>query len=254
MIIDLINKKAVIIGGFGRIGINITMGLLEAGATVYVITRNKIKHKKTITTLKKKYKNFFCFQGNISSLIFLKKFIKLTKIKIDILFNCAVERSDLHPGGKIDSKKWQSIISKNSTALYVSTLFFSEIMKKNKIGGSVIIISSIYGIKIPDLNIYNGTKNFTPIDYPFLKAGSILLTKYFAKLYGKYNLRFNIIAPGGLDDSHMNPVLKKNYLKKTQIKRLLNSNDIKFLSLFLASDKSSYITGEVIKVDGGYCL
>lgn len=160
----------------------------------------------------------------------------------------------MKPNGKIEPKKWKSIISKNSTDLYVSTLFFAEKMKKNPNGGSVVIVTSIYGIKIPDLYIYKNTNSFTPIDYPFLKAGSILFTQYLAKIYGRYNLRFNNIAPGGLDDKYMNHQLKKKYLKKTQIKRLLKPEDIKSISVFLASDTSSYITGEIIKIDGGYCL
>lgn len=254
MNLSLSEKNAVIIGGLGRIGQNVTEGLLESGATVYVITRNKYKHQAKISFLKKKYKKFFCYEGNASNLFFLRKLNKSIKIKIDILFNCAVHRSDLRPSGKINAQKWTSTISKNSCDLYVSTVFFAEKMKKNRNGGSVVIVSSVYGIKIPDLSIYKNTNSFTPIDYPFLKAGSILFTQYLAKIYGRYNLRFNNIAPGGLDDKHMNRQLKKNYLKKTQIKRLLKPEDIKSISVFLASDTSSYITGETIKIDGGYCL
>lgn len=70
MNLSLFDKNAVIIGGLGRIGENITEGLLESGASVYVITKNKSKHRKKIFLLKKKYKKFFCHEGDASNLLF----------------------------------------------------------------------------------------------------------------------------------------------------------------------------------------
>ena len=126
-------------------------------------------------------------------------------------------------------------------------------MKKNG-GGSVIIVSSIYGIRAPDQNLYTGTKMFTESDYPFLKGGSIIYSNYMASKLGKYNIRFNVIAPGGLDDHFAEKKFKKRYIKKVPLGRMLKEEDLKGIAVFLSSDESSYITGCTIKVDGGICL
>ena len=125
-------------------------------------------------------------------------------------------------------------------------------MKKNKNGASIINISSVYGIKIPDDKIYKGTKYFTEIDYPFLKSGTIMLCKYLASKYGKYNLRINSLCLGGLKQGNTNKKFKINYQKKTALNRMMTREDIVGPSIFLASKASSYITGSVIELDGGF--
>jgi 3-oxoacyl-[acyl-carrier protein] reductase len=110
--------------------------------------------------------------------------------------------------------------------------------------GNVINISSVVGMM--------GNKGQT--NYSASKAGIIGFTKSLAKEYGKKNLRANAIAPGYIETS-MTEVLSdevKDAIKKEIVLgRLGKPEDVADLALFLASDMSSYITGEVIKVDGG---
>jgi NAD(P)-dependent dehydrogenase (short-subunit alcohol dehydrogenase family) len=249
---NLKRKLIVISGGLGRIAIPMTTALLEKEADVIVLTKNKNKHLNKIKNLKKKFLNFKVFQCDVSNINSLKKFIKNTNIAPDVFIFSSVIRP-LQNQKINDFKKWNHSISKNASALNLTSTLFAETMKKNG-GGSIIIISSIYGLRAPDQNLYAGTKMFTESDYPFLKGGSIIYSNYMASKLGKYNIRFNVIAPGGLNDHYAEIKFKKRYIKKVPLGRMLEPDDLKGVAVFLSSDESSYITGCTIKVDGGICL
>lgn len=249
---DLNNKNIVISGGLGRIALPMTIALLEKDANVFVLTKNPLKHKDIIKKLKQKFSKFNLIKCDISKITSVKSAIK----KIKLIPNIFLYSSVIRPVQKNKSEninKWRHSVNDNAMSLHISCSLFSELMKKNG-GGSVIIVSSIYGIRAPDQNLYTGTKMFTESDYPFLKGGSIIYSNYMASKLGKYNIRFNVIAPGGLDDHFAEKKFKKRYIKKVPLGRMLKENDLKGIAVFLSSDESSYITGCTIKVDGGICL
>ena len=79
------------------------------------------------------------------------------------------------------------------------------------------------------------------------------MTKYFASYYSKYNIRFNTLIPGGVLNKQDKNFLK-NYKSKVLLRRLAIQEDLKGPAVFLASNASSYITGESIVIDGGYSI
>jgi len=115
----------------------------------------------------------------------------------------------------------------------------------------VAVVSSIYGIVAPDMNIYEGSDFETEPDYPFTKGGTIMFSKYLASYYANRKVRVNCIAPGGFYNNQPEPFLTK-YTEKTPLGRMANHDDMKGVALFLASRASEYITGCVIPVDGGW--
>jgi NAD(P)-dependent dehydrogenase (short-subunit alcohol dehydrogenase family) len=249
---NLKKKLVVISGGLGRIGIPMTTALLEKEADVIVLTKNTKKHLKKIKDLKKNFSNFKVFQCDVSNIKSLKKIIKQIDRAPDVFIFSSVIRP-LQNKKLDDFKKWNYSINRNASSLNLTSTLFSEIMKKNG-SGSIIIISSIYGLRAPDHSLYSGTKMFTESDYPFLKGGTIIYSNYMASKLGKYNIRFNVIAPGGLNDDYAEAKFKKRYIKKVPLGRMLEPNDLKGVVVFLSSDESSYITGCTIRVDGGICL
>ena len=249
---SLKNKNIVVSGGLGRIALPMTMALLEQHANVYVLTKNPSKHKKIIKILKNKFINFNILKCDISKVSSIKSALKKIKYVPNVFLYSSVIRP-LQKNKIEDINKWKQSVNDNATSMHISCSIFSELMKKNG-GGSVIIVSSIYGIIAPDQNLYTGTKMFTESDYPFLKGGSIIYSNYMASKLGKYNIRFNVIAPGGLDDHFAEKKFKKRYIKKVPLGRMLKEEDLKGIAVFLSSDESSYITGCTIKVDGGICL
>jgi NAD(P)-dependent dehydrogenase (short-subunit alcohol dehydrogenase family) len=117
--------------------------------------------------------------------------------------------------------------------------------------GSIINMTSIYGVVGNDFTIYEGTEIKTAAPYAAIKGGLINLTRYLASAYGKNNIRFNCVSPGGIFDNQ-NPKFVKAYENKVPLKRMGNPNDIAPVVSFLLSDDSKYITGQNIIVDGGW--
>lgn len=124
---------------------------------------------------------------------------------------------------------------------------------KNFNGGVILNLGSIYGHIGPRFSIYEGTEmNSAPV-YPLIKGGIHTFTKYLASYLGSYNIRVNCIAPGGVkDESTQNQIFIQNYEKITPLKRMGCPDDIIGPVLFLCSDASSYVTGVILFVDGGW--
>jgi NAD(P)-dependent dehydrogenase (short-subunit alcohol dehydrogenase family) len=251
------NKCVVIAGGLGKVGFPIVEGFLSNGSKVFIITSDSKKHKVKIEYLKSNYaNNFFIFNMSIASNKNIQTILDHIKKKFktpDVFINSAVQRpSQNYKKKNIRIENTIKSVNLNSKIIFLLLTTFAETMKKNKNGASIINISSVYGIKIPDDEIYKGTKYFTEIDYPFLKSGTIMLCKYLASKYGKYNLRINSLCLGGLKQANTNKKFKINYQKKTALNRMMTQEDIVGPSIFLASKASSYITGSVIELDGGF--
>ena len=174
----------------------------------------------------------------------VKNLIKETKEnfgKIDILVNNAGYVIDC-PIDKRTSEDWHRTIDTNLLGTYICTKLISKDMND---GGSIINASSTNGIN------YNNPES---IDYDASKAGVIRLTKNFAKELGPRNIRVNATALGWAK-TPMNMQLSKEFLDKEAAKTYLNRfaevQEIAQLTMFLASSDSSYITGQVIIIDGG---
>ncbi len=251
---SLKGKVALVTGGAGLYGRCIAEGLAEAGAVVYLASRNLENCRKVADELRQKgYKTFGekLDQTATDSIIRLKEKILAEQSKIDILVNNAVLRPMKSSEAPIED--FELSMKVNATGVVNITRIFSEEMKKRK-AGVIINISSIYGVLGTDLSLYEGTDmNGGGPDYYFHKAGIINLTRYYAALLGPYKIRVNCISPGGLlnEEKPQNPRFIERYNKKTFLGRLANREDIKGPVVFLASDASSYITGANIMMDGG---
>ena len=123
-------------------------------------------------------------------------------------------------------------------------------MKENR-SGSIVNISSIYGVVGPDFTLYNGTDMTMPAAYSAIKGGLINLTRYLASYFGPYNIRINCVSPGGVLDGQPQTFID-NYNNKVPMKRMANPDDISPSVAFLLSNDSTYITGQNLIVDGGW--
>ena len=151
---------------------------------------------------------------------------------------------------KDSSKNWAESMRVNSTGMFIICREFANLMKKKK-KGSIITISSIYGIVGPDEANYKNVNFETEPDYPFIKGGLLSFSKYLASKYGKYNIRVNSLILGGVNNKQSKMFLS-NYNKKLLFKRMAKTEDICGPVIFLSSDASQYMTGSNITVDGGY--
>ena len=150
---------------------------------------------------------------------------------------------------------WDDVMKVNVNGLFIATRQAAKYMISQGKGGSIIQTSSIYGILGPDQRIYDGSKylghqiNSPPV-YSASKGAVISLTKYAATYWAKYNIRVNCLVPGGVE-SGQNKIFNEKYSNRIPLGRMAKPSEMVGPLVFLASDASSYITGQNIIVDGG---
>ncbi len=172
--------------------------------------------------------------------------------RIDIWINNAYPRTE-DWNTKYEEIKFESF--KKNIEMHLGGYFLcSQIASKKMMrqgAGSIINIGSIYGLKGPKFDIYEGTDIEVNAAYPAIKGGIISMTRYLSSYLGKYGVRVNTICPGGVQDRQPGTFIAK-YSGHTPLGRMASPGDISGAVLFLASDASSYITGQILAVDGGW--
>ncbi len=174
--------------------------------------------------------------------------------KLDILVNNGFFGKSL-PLDVMSLKDWQRGIDGGLNQVFLCTKYAVEKMIIRG-EGSVVNIASMYGMVSPDLSIYGKTGWDNPANYGAAKAGVIQFTKYCASCYAKHGIRFNAVSPGCF--AHDFPENKdfdelKRFLEdKAMLKRIGAQDEIKGITLYLASDASSFCTGQNFVVDGGW--
>jgi len=150
----------------------------------------------------------------------------------------------------IDS--WRKNVDMHLNGYFICCQVVLEQMKKQGFG-SLINMSSIYGIIAPDFTIYKGTEMTMPAAYAAIKGGINNFTRYLASYYGTYQIRINTISPGGIFDNQPESFVN-SYNSKVPLKRMGNPEDVVSAVFYLLTDKSSYITGHNLVVDGGWSI
>ena len=249
MDLNLKNKTAIVTGSSRGIGKKIAEALAKEGANIVVIATNLDKASQVAEELKSSYNiETLALQHDAKSSESCKEVIAKTIEKfnsIDILVNNAGITKDMLVI-QMDDSAWNDVISTNlSGAFYMSREAAKTMLRARK--GKIINISSVIG----------KMGNAGQVNYSAAKAGIIGITKSMAKEFAPRNICVNAIAPGFIQ-TDMTDVLPEDTVKGimsiTPLKRLGTPEDVANLVLFLSSDMSSYITGEVIAVDGGMSM
>jgi len=177
-----------------------------------------------------------------------------------VLINNAATKGDdlgafLTPTEDYDIEVWRRINAVNLDGAFLVAQAMGKLMIEAKTGGSIIQIASIYGVLGPDNRIYdgssyNGKPISTPPVYAASKAGIVGLTRYLATTWAEHNIRVNTVTPGGVE-SGQNPQFVEQYSNRIPLRRMARADELIGPLIFLASDASSYITGQNIMVDGG---
>lgn len=243
------NKVVIILGSEGKIGRAFTSHIVKNGGSVCAVDKKKIK--------KKFPKNNYLYQsGDIEKINSLKKIIKSTKDKfkkIDCVINCSYPKRNQSKSLKDlnlnDLKK--NISSHLGTSIIICKIF-SDYYKKQGFG-KIILLGSIQGLASPKFFHYKNTNMYSPIEYTANKHALIGIVKYFAKLYGKYNIQINSINPGGIINNQNKKFLKK-YKSSCSTKGMLNTLDLLTTLEYLLDERSNLIIGQNLIVDDGWSL
>lgn len=243
-------KVAIVTGGAGLIGREIAQGLYANGATVFIADNADVDSVKS--SVQGKIRSIYLDITNEDSIVKVFSKVRKDSKKIDILVNCAYPRTK-DWGKKIEEvtfESWKSNLNSQLGGYFLCCREAAKYMRKQG-GGSIINIGSIYGVVAPDFSIYQGTEMTMPAPYSAIKGGVISFTRYLATYYGKYNVRVNVVSPGGVFDKQPRSFVDK-YSKKTPLLRMAKASDMVGAVVFLASDASSYVTGHNLIVDGGW--
>jgi len=254
---SLKGKVAVITGGYGLYGSQMTEALAEAGASVITASRSLEKNETFAASLREKgldVSGDTYDQGDEKSVLEFRDRVMGRYGKVDILVNNSVLRGVFKGDFWGDLEGFTRSLAVNGTGLYAVTRAFGENMEKRR-SGSIINIGSYMGNLGMNPTLYAGTGGamggWGGGDYFYHKGGMHQFTRFLASYYGQFNVRCNCLALGGLfNDQH--PAFVDEYCKATFLGRMANSEDVKGIVVYLASDASLYTTGTVIPIDGGY--
>lgn len=239
-------KKALVTGSSRGIGRKIVEVFLANGAEVWGLCSKPSAAKAELEAMAaEKGTAFHEICANVGDAEQLSEVVKAALAEagnFDILVNNAgITRDGLSFRMKMED--WQNVLNVNLTGTFVITQIVSNAMLKAR-SGSIINMSSIVGV-------HGGAGQ---VNYSASKAGLIGYSKSLAKEVGARGIRVNCIAPGFIE-TDMTAVLKEDYVKAmldtVPMKRGGKPEDIANVALFLASDMSSYVTGQVLGVDGG---
>ncbi len=250
---SLENKTALITGGYGHLGTAIAAGLAEAGAAVYVLGRSKEKFETAFKDTASS--NLYFQQCDISDTLAVTTAFREVQQKcgrIDVLINNAFYSKGHHPELLTD-EEWAFGIDGNLNSVYRCIREIIPYLKQD--GGRIINVSSMYGIVSPDFKIYEDSPGFlNPPHYGAAKAGVLQLTRYFACYLGKYNITVNSITPGPFPNEKVqeDKVFMDQLEKKNPLNRIGKPSDLVGAFVYLASDASSFMTGQNMIIDGGW--
>ena len=260
---DLREKTIVLTGSAGRLGTNFAYSLSGAGANVVLVDTNEKLNKKLEKNISKKFKTkALACDVDISKknqVSELRKQIIEKYRKIDGLVNNAFfsPRLDVKRSARkfedYPLDLWNKVVEINLTGVFLCCQELGKIMLKQKTGGSIVNISSIYGINGADQRIYGKSGLNSPPSYAATKGAIVNMTRYLAAYWHRKNIRVNTMTLGGvLDKSYMNKKFIENYSHKTMLGRMANSDEYNGALLFLLSKASSYMTGANLVLDGGW--
>jgi len=258
-LMTLKGRVAVITGGAWHIGAAMAEALAELGAKIVILD---ISLESCLPVCERISKEYAVETLPLSVNLAQEEHIRMVPDavvnkfgRLDILVNCAafVGNSKLKgwitPFEEQSADTWKRALDVNLTAPFVLTQACTPALKESG-NGSVINIASIYGLVGPDMRLYDGTDMGNPAAYAASKGGLLQLTRWLATVLAP-DIRVNTITPGGVNRGQPED-FQARYIERTPLKRMAIEEDFKGAVAYLASDSSSYVTGQNIIIDGGW--
>lgn len=242
-------RVALVTGAGSGIGRAAGISFAREGARIAVCDVNEKAGRETVDMIGKKGGEAFFVKVDVSKSPGVQEAVRscLNRYStIDVLYNCAgIWLPGDVPIAEMTEDVWYSMISTHLTGTFLFCKYVIPVMMKNK-KGSIINMSSISGLTASDRNAYSAAK-----------GGIQSLTRSIAVSYACYNIRANAICPGPVEtpmveQAMADPERRKAYLSAIPLGRFGRAEEVAQLALYLASDESSYVTGVLIPIDGGY--
>ena len=242
-------KVAVVTGSTSGIGIGIARLFAAEGAKVVVCGRRQEKGQAVVDRILKDSGEACYHYMDITAPDSIEKLFADTVEKygkIDVLVNNAANVA--LKDGRVDEltlEMWDNIFQSDMRGTFYATKTVLPYLQKNENGGSIINIGSMASC----------SGDLSSTAYACAKAGVDKLTQYTALQYGKQNIRCNCVRPGLIitpeNDAHVPQMLKDIFTSNIMVNRYGCPEDIGYMCVYLASDESAYVTGQIVNVDGG---
>lgn len=261
---SLAGKAALVTGGSGILGRHFCEGLASSGANVAVVDLDADAVAIFAGELQarhgRKCIGVACDVTDPREVEGMMNEVVAAFGRLDIAHsNAATKTGDLAaffaPLESYSLETWRDVMAVNLDGMFLVARAAGCAMAQAGQPGSIILTSSIYGVVAPDNRIYEGSQYLgrpinTPPVYAASKAGVIGLARYLAAHWASNGIRVNALSPGGVE-SGQNDAFSSRYSSRVPLGRMAQAKEIVGALLFLASDASSYVTGQNIVVDGG---
>lgn len=262
-IYNIKDKCIVVTGACGYFGSYMVESLLELGAKVIMLSHSSKKLYERTKDFEHKYNEGKVWGYEID---FYKRDEAAERLclierthKIDVIINNAYDMSiktgfDIAAGyleNYTAIKMEYSLQSGVFWAFLTTQIIGKQFVRSHE--GSIINISSMYSEIAPNPDLYEGTEYFNPVGYSISKAALDALTRYTASFWGKYGIRCNSVLPGPFPKEIFEEFLEK-LKERTVLNRVGELEDLIGIIVYLASDASKFMTGQSIKIDGGWTI
>jgi gluconate 5-dehydrogenase len=251
---DLSGRVALVTGGTGWLGTAFAEALAEAGARVVVSSRERGRAEEAATRLPR------------------PAGVEHVGVALDQLDPAAIESgftAALEAAGQVDilvsnghswvQSDWTDVSAEqfsrqmdNATGYFLLARRMREDLVRRGAGGSFILIGSMYGVVGSYPDAYEGVVPASAVAYHTVKGGIVHMTRHLAAYWARDDIRVNCLSPGAFPKDEANPEMVRRLCEKTPMKRMGRPWELKGALLFLASDASSYVTGQNLLVDGGW--
>jgi len=259
-LLSLEGRKALVVGGAGLLGGEITSVLVELGATVTIASRDADKCGAFADDIRSRFPNRTVHTASVditdpSSIKNLMTTVSdLNDGGLDILVNSGWSGRK-NTFESINDEDWNLDIEVCLNGVFRTIKSAVPMLKPRR--GCILSIASMYGHVAPDYRMYDSERFANPPSYGAAKAGVIQLTKYLASFLSPYGIRANCISPGPFpfeSTQKENPDFIDRLKAKNPMNRIGHPQDLKGAAALLCTDAGAYITGQNICVDGGWAV
>ena len=251
---DLTGRVVLITGAGGYLGSAMCRALVEAGATVIASSRKAERAQQIAAELEKIGGNHFGIElDHMDPDSIDRGFDKAVSLAghVDILINYGNEGT----GGDLTTVTAEQFNRQlqNATGFFLLARRLHDHLSERSAAGNIILIGSMYGVVGSYPDAYEGICDASPVGYHALKGGIVHMTRHLAAYWASDNIRVNCLSPGPFPNPESAPAaMVERLCEKLPMKRMGNNHELKGVIVFLASDASSYMTGQNLIIDGGW--